>query len=587
MKLLARIGIFVSLISMLMPIAANSRTVNLKLAYTTDAHGNFFPFNFITLTPWSGSMARVATAVDSLRQNYGKENVILLDNGDILQGQPTVYYYNYIDTLSPHIVPEIYDFIGYDAATIGNHDVETGHAVYDRWIAQSRIPILGANVIDSATSEPYLTPYTVIERNGVKVAILGLLTPAIPAWLPETLWQGLRFEDMTESARHWIPIIQEREHPHVIVGLFHSGHDASRMTGEYMENASKAVAQSVDGFDIILMGHDHQKYYEEVTSPDGNRVLIINPANNANAISVADLQVTLDTAGEATSKAITASLVDVSYIEPSEAFMQRFAPHREKIMEFVSRPIGYATDMLSTRDAFFGPSSFMTLLHKLQMQISGADISFAAPLSFDAAIAQGPVKISDMFTLYKYENTLYVMELTGKEIKDYLEESYSQWTRQITADNHHLINFASDAPDYRNNRLKNPSYNFDSAAGIRYTVDVTKPKGEKINILSMESDEPFQLDRTYRVAVNSYRGNGGGDHLTKGAGIKADELKKRIVNSTDKDLRYYLLKEIESAGTINPEVSHNWQFVPAETAARAIELDRGILFSPESSKEQK
>lgn len=588
MKLIARIGIFISAISILMPAAANEhRTVNIKLAYTTDVHGNFFPFNFITLSPWSGSMARVATAVDSLRHSFGKENVILLDNGDILQGQPTVYYYNYIDTVSPHIVPEIYSFMGYDAATIGNHDVETGHSVYDRWIAQSSIPVLGANVIDTATGQPYLKPYTIIERNGVKIAILGLLTPAIPAWLPETLWSGLEFEDMETAARHWIPIIKERDNPHVIVGMFHSGHDASRMTGIYKENASKAVAQNVDGFDIILMGHDHQRYHEVVTSPDGHKVTVINPANNANALGLADLCITFDEHGNMTGKDVSATLVDISNIEPSEEYLETFSTQSEKILEFVSRPIGYATDTLSTRDAFFGPSSFMTLLHKLQLQISGADISFAAPLSFDAVIAKGDVKVSDMFTLYKYENMLYVMELTGQEIKDYLEESYSLWTRQITDTNKHLIDFAAENPDKKNNRLRNPSYNFDSAAGIRYTVDVTKPKGEKINIISMESGEPFDLHKTYRVAVNSYRGNGGGDHLTKGAGINADELKKRIVSATDKDLRYYLLKEIERNGTIRPEVADNWKFIPATIANQAITKDRELLFSPDSSKEQK
>ncbi len=513
--------------------------------------------------------------------------MILLDNGDILQGQPTVYYYNYIDTVSPHIVPEIYSFMGYDAATIGNHDVETGHSVYDRWIAQSSIPVLGANVIDTATGQPYLKPYTIIERNGVKIAILGLLTPAIPAWLPETIWSGLEFEDMETAARHWIPIIKERDNPHVIVGMFHSGHDASRMTGIYKENASKAVAQNVDGFDIILMGHDHQRYHDVVTSPDGHKVTVINPANNANALGLADLCITFDEHGNMTGKDVSATLVDISNIEPSEEYLETFSTQSEKILEFVSRPIGYATDTLSTRDAFFGPSSFMTLLHKLQLQISGADISFAAPLSFDAVIAKGDVKVSDMFTLYKYENMLYVMELTGQEIKDYLEESYSLWTRQITDTNKHLIDFAAENPDKKNNRLRNPSYNFDSAAGIRYTVDVTKPKGEKINIISMESGEPFDLHKTYRVAVNSYRGNGGGDHLTKGAGINADELKKRIVSATDKDLRYYLLKEIERNGTIRPEVADNWKFIPATIANQAITKDRELLFSPDSSKEQK
>lgn len=171
-------------------------------------HGNFFPYDFIRLAPSGGSLARVASRVKALRDSLGSDRVILLDNGDILQGQPTAYYYNFIDTASTHIAAGMLKFIGYDAETIGNHDVETGHAVYDRYRTElGDIPLLAANVIDVKSGDPYFTPYTVIRRDGIKIAVLGLLTPAIPAWLPENLWAGLQFEDMVESASKWVPEI--------------------------------------------------------------------------------------------------------------------------------------------------------------------------------------------------------------------------------------------------------------------------------------------------------------------------------------------------------------------------------------------
>ena len=132
---------------------------DLIIAYTTDVHGHFFPYDFIKGDPASGSLARVSTAVDSLRARYGTDRVVLLDNGDILQGQPTVYYYNFIDTVAPHIVTDIYKFLGYDATSVGNHDIETGHAVYDRWKSTAEIPVLAANVIDRSTGQPYFQPY--------------------------------------------------------------------------------------------------------------------------------------------------------------------------------------------------------------------------------------------------------------------------------------------------------------------------------------------------------------------------------------------------------------------------------------------
>lgn len=566
---------------------ASHSKVNIKIAFTTDVHGNFFPTDFITRQPGTGSLARVASAIDSLRNTEGGRNLILLDNGDILQGQPTAYYYNYIDTVSPHLVSEIYNFMNYDATTIGNHDVETGHPVYDRWRRQNKMPLLGANVIDAKTGEPYLEPYTVIERDGIKVAVLGLLTPAIPAWLPEVLWSGLRFDDMKETAEKWIPIIKERESPDIIIGLFHSGHDENSTTGTYKENASETVAREVPGFDAVLIGHDHQRYDKVIRNVAGQKVHILNPANNARAIGVLDISVDPDEKEHSKAVSIKSEILDVCKFEPSEKFMARFATQAAEVDNFVSRIIGETTADMSSEDAFFGPSSFMTLLHRLQLEISGADISFAAPLSFNALIKEGPIRVSDMFTLYKYENMLYVMELTGKEIKDYLEESYSLWTKQITDSQPHLINFRSDHPSKRDNRLMKPSYNFDSAAGIDYTVDVTQPKGSKITISGLSDGRPFDPDKKYTVAVNSYRANGGGDLLTNGAGIPAEQLKARVVRATDKDLRYYLIKAIEKSPEIKPETNTNWQFIPAGLASKAIETDREILFSSDSSKEQK
>ena len=561
---------------------ASTSDAKVRIAFTTDIHGSFFPLNYTTMQPVAGSLARVATAVDSLRAINGPDNLLLLDNGDILQGQPTAYYYNYIDTVAPHLVPSIYNYLGYDAVTIGNHDVETGHPVYDRVRSQTKAPMLGANVIDTSTGEPYLTPYATFTKGGIKITVLGLLTPGIPSWLPEVLWSGLRFDDMTEAARKWIPIIKERENPDIIIGLFHSGHNEAQTTGDVIENASVKVAREVPGFDAVLIGHDHQRFLDKITNVEGKQVHVLNPANNARAIGLVEIIPSASGRPE-----INSSLLDVTAIAPSQGFMSEFEKQQKEVTKFVTRQIGTNATTISTEDAFFGSSAFMSLLHKLQLEISKADISFAAPLSFDATIHAGPITVSDMFTLYKYENMLYVMELTGREIKNYLEEAYSLWTKQITPDQHHLINFASENPTPADNRLAKPSYNFDSAAGIDYTVDVTKPKGEKISILSLSDGRPFSLDSTYTVAVNSYRANGGGDLLTKGAGIPASELNSRVVRATDKDLRYYLIKEIERNPDLHPVDLANWRFVPETVAKKAIAIDRELLFSPQSSKEQK
>ncbi|MCM1075898.1 MAG: bifunctional metallophosphatase/5'-nucleotidase [Bacteroides sp.] len=566
--------------SLLGSVSGMAEELTLKIAATSDVHGNYFPYNFITRTDGEGSLARVTTRVKELRDSLGNDNVILLDNGDILQGQPTAYYYNFINTGVTHPTARMLNFMGYDAQTIGNHDVETGHAVYDRYRSDlGNLPLLGANVIDKSTGKPYLQPYAVISRAGVKVVVLGLLTPAIPAWLPETLWEGLEFEDMVESARKWVPYILETEKPDLLVGLFHSGHDSSKMTGEWRENASLLVAEQVDGFDIIFMGHDHTLFNSSGKDRVNSTAIVLNPANNASYLAESEVKFTIDKNGKVTDKKVTGRLTPVNHLEPDSAFMAEFDNERREILDFVSRKIGTSTGDFSVRDAYFGPSSFMQLLHDLQLAISGAEISLAAPLSFDAVIKEGDLRMSDMFTLYKYENMLYTMAMTGRELKDYLEMSYSLWTDVMENPTDNLLLFSGGKAakgDYA--KLLNPSYNFDSAAGIVYTVDVTKPRGEKIDILSMADGTPFDPDRTYKVAVNSYRANGGGDLLTKGAGIPHGELKSRVLSATDKDLRFYLIKEIEKRGTISPRVTPNWKFIPEDMVKDAIVRDRMTLF---------
>ena len=549
------------------------KEVTLKFIETTDVHGCYFPYDFIRQKPAKGSLARVSSYVKALRKDWG-DRLLLVDNGDILQGQPVAYYYNYIDTASVHANAAILNYMQYDLATVGNHDIEAGHAVFDRWVSQCNFPILGANVIDTLTGKPYFEPYKVFEREGVKVAVLGMITPAIPSWLPEKLWSGLRFEDMETCARRWVKEIREKEQPDVLVGLFHAGPEGNELDG-VIENGSAEVAKNVPGFDVVFMGHDHRRCNEKIVNIEGDSVLLIDPANRA--VTVAEVTLNIRKKGDTViSKLVEGKLTDVAESPVDEEFMTTFASQYEATQAFVQRKIGSIDHTISTRDAYFGSSAFIDLIHQLQLDITGADLSFCAPLSFDSEIRKGDIYMSDMFNLYKYENMLYTMELTGREIKGFLEMSYAIWTNQMKKASDHLL--LLNDKDNGFGRFKNPSFNFDSAAGVIYTVDVTKPEGEKVTLISLANGQPFELDKTYRVAVNSYRGNGGGDLLTKGSGIPKSELAKRIVFATDKDLRYYLMKRIEEVKVLHPQPLNQWKFIPEKWVSPAIQRDYQLLF---------
>lgn len=556
------------------PVSASSeKEVTLKLIETSDVHGCYYPYDFIRRHSVQGSLARVSALVGEMRKTYG-DRLILMDNGDILQGQPVAYYYNYIDTTSVHVVADMLNYMHYDVATMGNHDIEAGHAVYDRWVSQCKFPVLGANIMDVKTGKTYLPPYKVIEREGVKVVELGMITPAIPSWLPEQLWSGLRFEDMETSARKWVKWIQEKEKPDVLIGLFHAGPEGNKLD-DVVENGSGDVARRVPGFDVVFMGHDHVRTCQKIINEAGDSVLLVDPANMAKVVADVTVKV-VKKDGKVIRKSVEGKLASVDRYTPDEAFLKTFEKQYQATADFVSRKIGRISKTITTKDAYFGPSAFIDLIHQLQLDITGADVSFCAPLSFAAEIKEGDIYVSDMFNLYKYENMLYTMTLTGKEIKDFLEMSYAIWTNQMKSPDDHLM--LLNEKDKGFGRFKNPSFNFDSAAGILYTVDVTKPQGEKINIRSMADGTPFRMDKMYKVAVNSYRGNGGGDLLTKGAGIPKQDLAKRIVFATEKDLRYYLMKRIEEVKILDPRPLNQWKFIPEKWVEPAAKRDYRLLF---------
>ena len=561
---------------------AQQKDITIKIVETSDVHGSFFPYDFITRKPKSGSMARVNTFVEDLRKKEGKENVYLLDNGDILQGQPISYYYNYVAPEKTNIAASVLNYMGYDAATVGNHDIETGHSVYDKWFKELRFPILGANIINTKTNKPYILPYTVIKKkNGLKVCVIGMLTPAIPNWLKETIWSGLRFDEMVSCAKRTMEEVKKKENPDVIVGLFHSGWNGGIKTPQYDEDASQKVAQEVPGFNVIFFGHDHTPHNTIEKNINGKDVICLDPANNAQKVALTTLTLKPKTIKGKRSYVLThasGELVDVRNIIPDKDFMQHFQPEIDSVKAWSEQVIGKFANTIYTKDCFFGNSAFNDLILDLELKITHADIAFNAPLQFNSAIKAGNVTVADMFSLYKYENQLCVMRLTGEEVRKHLEMSYDLWVNTMKSPDDHLLLLANTRDDAQRLGFKNFSFNFDSAAGIDYVVDVTKPDGEKVHILRMSNGEPFDEHKWYTVAVNSYRANGGGELLTKGAGIARDSLKNRIIWESEKDQRHYLMEEIKKAGIMNPQPHNNWKFIPEAWTVPAAARDRKILF---------
>ena len=583
--------IYILLISTLLSVltieAKNSKTIKIKVVETSDVHGHFFPYDFMEKKPIKGTLTRANSYIKQQRKKYGEDHFLLIDNGDILQGQPCVYWSNYVMPENENIAASVINYMKYDAETVGNHDIEPGHKVYDKWIREVRCPLLGANIVKeeykNAAARPEhiytgLKPYSVHYKDGVKIVVIGMLTPAIPNWLNKSIWKGLEFEEMTACAKKWIKYVKDNEKPDLIFGLFHSGLNGGIKTDEYEEDATESVAREVPGFDVIFFGHDHQVHNMFITNKAGEKVLCIDPSCYVANVAEAEITLTYKD-GKLAKKQIKGNIINVLDEKIDKKMLAHFQPTIDEVKDYVNQRIGYFKHPIYTRESFFGNSAFTDLIHNLQMSISKADISFNAPLAFDTTIDAGEVTQADMFKLYRFENLLFVLRMTGEEVRKHLEFSYDMWCNTMTSPSDHALRLNDDSKeDQQRTGFQYYTFNFDSACGIDYLVDLTKPDGQKVKILRMSNGEPFDEKKWYKVVMNSYRANGGGELLTRGAGIPQDSLESRVLFHTEMDQRHYLTEEIKRMGTIDPQKNNNWKFIPEAWVKPALERDRKQLF---------
>ncbi|MBE6230802.1 MAG: bifunctional metallophosphatase/5'-nucleotidase [Bacteroidales bacterium] len=548
-----------------------------RILSTNDVHGRYFDSTYVS-DRTRQSLLSVSWYVDSLRNSAGKENVILIDAGDCLQGDNAAYYFNYVDTLSEHLYARMVDYMGYDAVVVGNHDIETGHPVYDRIVNQMSTPFLAANALRTGSSEPYFREYVIVKRHGLKIAVLGFTNPNIRNWLSPKLWEGMEFRSLLPFVQETVDRVRTKERPDVVVVAVHSG--TGEGDGRQYESQGLDLFKSLSGVDFVICSHDHRPVVLQNDS-----IALINAGSHCRNIGHG--QITLKVKkGNVVSKSLSAGLINVDKNNTDEAMRTMFQDDYEAVKAFTLEEVGELKADLITRDSYRGMSDYMNLIHTISLGCAPARISFAAPLTFNGYVKAGTLVYNDLFTIYPFENQLYVVKMTGKEIKDYLEYSYDLWINTYDKETLHLLKIA-DAPDPRTGQANwsfvNRFYNFDSAGGLVYEVDVTRPSGERVFVRSMADGTPFALDAEYDVAMTSYRASGGGGIMRNGAGVDTDRIEERTV-AYYPEIRDLLYDYLKKNGSIDPEVIGNpavigrWNFVPYEEAEKALDKDMKLLF---------
>lgn len=546
----------------------NSRIENavkyISVVATSDLHGNIYPYDYFTTKASDLGLAKVSTYVKSLRKT--NPNVMVIDNGDNIQGTPLVTYYNLIDTKSEYPMMKVMGEIGYDTWTLGNHEFNYGLDTLGRIIKDAKtnsIKVLSANIYKDDGSnfvEPYYIKDFKVNGNTVKVAVIGMTTKTVPSWEDPAHYKGLKFNDLVDEAKKWVPIVKDKGADVVILAA-HSGMEGPADT--IPENQIKAVATQVSGIDAIVAGHAHSLINDmTLKNPDGKTVPVVEPGKYGQYVSKVDIAVGAD--GKVLSVTADNVKMDSSIAADAEITEKTAKPYQDATLQYVKTKIGTSTGEYTGDGQTLGPTAIMELINKVQMEAAGTQLSIAAPLSASARIPKGDITIQDIMSVYIYENFLYGVKMTGKQIKDWMEWSV-RYYKQVSSPTEPVVQDAD---------LNIPDYNLDQLYGATYDVDLTQPVGSRIKNL-MYNGKPIKDTDVFTVAINNYRYNGGGGFM-KAAGISNTNPSLVVYDSAkalgdDGQVRNLMIKYVQDHKTITPTVTENWKIHTSPVAVKGAE----------------
>lgn len=582
---------FLVLLSVLTGCTTNTNNdmpeeADLTLIYTTDLHGQLLDYDYVHQQKDSTSLSNLATLVKQ-RRVADPDGVILLDNGDLIEGSPSMYYYNYAAIREPHLAIRVMNWLKYDAVEMGNHDFEPGEAIYlDHMLRDMKSPLLCANAIDSRTEEPMFKPYTVVTRKGFRIAVLGLVSADTHLWVSPSAIPHLRFDAMLQTARKWVDYIEQEEKPDLIVLLSHAGservlrHDDMGL-GYY--DGTIEVARQVQGIDIVLMGHDHQLVQDTLIDDYGKEIPVLQPNSHAEEFGLIDLHLRHVNKAHAEIVSCNMQRIDAKSLPEDEEYNQAFKDDIAKINKYLDKPIGALDFSIEGNESLVGPSPIMTLIHQVQLTLTGADISMASALSTFSEVLQGDITMRTLFSLYKYENQLVRLRMTGEEVKKFLEYGYGRQFAEMKHPDDHLLAFKYDnkgkiimgkwGPE-----LVMPQYFYTSCGGLNYEVDVTRPIGNRVRILGFADGRKFDLHQSYVVCMTSFQAQGGGGFTTQGLGWDEAEIKYRTITQTNKDVRLFIAEFLgnrQNGASMYPV--GNWRVVPELWWQRSKDRDVELL----------
>ncbi|MFF2387233.1 bifunctional metallophosphatase/5'-nucleotidase [Agromyces sp. NPDC058104] len=564
--------------------ATNGTTAKITIMGTSDLHANVVNWDYYKdAAYYDGSptretnavgLARVASLVKQVRADRGRGNTLLFDAGDTIQGTPLGFYYATVEPVTEsgamHPVAAQMNALEYDAVALGNHEFNYGLDFLDHWISQMDAPVLAANAVHAETKVPRFTPYTITQLKvakghpPVKVGVLGLTNPGVVIWDKANVSGRVEVLDLVETAKRWVPVMKAQG-AHIIVVSAHSGESGLSTYGSELpiENAAKLVAEQVPDVDVILFGHAHAEIPERLVKNlvTGDEVIMSEPKNWGQRLSVFDLDLSY-ARGKWSVVEHKAYLLNASTVVDDPEFVAIVRDQHDAVVEYMNSEVATSTAEMLAAESCWKDTAILDYVNHVQVETVRAAVagtaeaslpivSIAAPFNRAASFPQGAVTIKDVAGLYIYDNTLLASILTGKQIRDYLEFS-AEYFKTVAPDAPVDPAAWTNAPTPRS--AFTPDYNYDQFSGVEYTIDVSKPVGQRISPLSYDG-APVADDQRFLVAVNNYRQSGGGGfpHIATAP----------VVYNAQVAIREAIVAYASAQGTIDPQDFHvvNWRLV--------------------------
>ena len=475
---------------------AMAQEVNIKLLGTSDVHGRIVPWSYgADVEDKSGSYAQIATYVKDVRKN--NKNVVLVEVGDAIQDNQIDVFAKDKKYYKDHPIPKVLNEMNYDIFVLGNHEFNFGMKALDEILKDIKAKKLTANFYHKKNDKRYIDATTIIEKDGVKLGIIGLSTPMSAKFEEDTgNLKDMKFTSPTEEARTQVEKLKAKG-VDAIIAVTHMGIENEN---NIPDTGMRDVINAVDGIDVVIAGHMHK----DVPSETIKNTLITEPHRYGTVVSEVDLTFDINDKKEVKLVKKESKTVPVKALEADKKITEIYKPYHEKLRELNNVVIGQTENEMVPQEtkhgvsaAFSRDTGLSSFINDVEQHYSGADV---VTFSFDhqkARMDKGDIKKKDIIFNYRYAGgDVTVYEMTGKQLKEYMEWSANYFDTIQPGDTEYR---------YNAERKKSKYVTYDIFGGVNYKIDLRNPQGSKIVDLTLADGKPVTDDMKLKVGMNSYR----------------------------------------------------------------------------------